>query len=67
MGPKHARTGTGEYGMTVAMPLLAGRKPELHYRIDDFTDPWREAGTVLLQHGFARSSKFWHAFVPHLA
>jgi 3-oxoadipate enol-lactonase len=49
------------------MPILTSRKPSLHYRIDDFTDPWREAGTVLLQHGYARSSKFWHAFVPHLS
>ncbi len=49
------------------MPLLQNRKPTLHYRIDDFTDPWSDGETVLLQHGFARSSKFWYAFVPHLA
>jgi 3-oxoadipate enol-lactonase len=49
------------------MPVLASRKPSLHYRIDDFTDPWGARETVLLQHGFARSSRFWYAFVPHLA
>jgi hypothetical protein len=27
-------------------------KPTLHYRIDDFTDPWKNAGTILLQHGY---------------
>ena len=42
-------------------------KPTLHVRIDDCTDPWTNAGTVLLQHGYARSSRFWHAWVPHLA
>ena len=53
--------------MTIAMPFVESRKPRLHYRIDDHTDPWREAGTVVLQHGFARSSKFWYAFVPCLS
>ena len=32
------------------MPFLNIRTPRLHYRVDDHTDPWREAGTVLLQH-----------------
>lgn len=49
------------------MPFVESRTPRLHYRLDDFTDPWRDAGMVLLQHGFARSSRFWYAFVPHLA
>jgi len=53
--------------MTIVMPFVESRKPRLHYRIDDFIDPWREAGTLVLQHGFARSSKFWYAFIPHLA
>jgi 3-oxoadipate enol-lactonase len=53
--------------MTIAMPFVQSRKPQLHYRIDDHTDPWREAGTLVLQHGFARSSKFWYAFIPHLS
>jgi 3-oxoadipate enol-lactonase len=42
-------------------------KPTLHYRVDDFTDPWQNAGTLLLQHGYARSSRFWYGWVPHLA
>jgi 3-oxoadipate enol-lactonase len=42
-------------------------KPTLHYRVDDFTDPWRNAGTILLQHGYARSSRFWYGWVPQLA
>lgn len=50
------------------MPYLrrAG-KPTLHYRVDDFTDPWSSAGTILLQHGYARSSRFWYGWVPYLA
>lgn len=43
------------------------RKPALHYRIDDFTDPWKRAGTIVLQHGYARNSGFWYGWVPHLA
>ena len=50
------------------MPLLKRPgKPTLHYRVDDFTDPWKDAPAILLQQGFGRSSKFWYAWVPHLA
>ena len=42
-------------------------KPTLHYTIDDFTDPWKPAPTVLLQHGYARNSGFWFSWVPYLA
>jgi 3-oxoadipate enol-lactonase len=50
------------------MPLLErANRPTLHYRIDDYTDPWRDAPVLVLQHGYARSSKFWYAWVPHLA
>ena len=42
-------------------------KPTLHYRIDDFTDPWKKSGVILLQHGYARSSRFWHGWVPYLS
>ena len=50
------------------MPLIKrpGR-PTLHYRIDDFTDPWQNSPAVLLQHGYGRSSKFCASWVPHLA
>lgn len=39
----------------------------LAYRIDDFTDPWRTADTVLMIHGLAESGESWRAFVPHLS
>jgi 3-oxoadipate enol-lactonase len=42
-------------------------KPTLHYRTDDFTDPWKNAGTILLQHGYGRSSRFWYSWVPYLS
>ena len=28
---------------------------EMHYRVDDFTDPWREPETILLLHGNCES------------
>ena len=39
----------------------------LYWRVDDFTDPWTHAPTVLLIHGFAETSEAWRAWVPHLA
>jgi 3-oxoadipate enol-lactonase len=40
---------------------------ELHYEIDDFTDPWRRPQTVLLLHGNAESGLAWYGWVPILA
>lgn len=42
-------------------------KPDLHYEVDDFTDPWKNAPYLLLQHGFGRSARFWYAWVPYLS
>jgi 3-oxoadipate enol-lactonase len=40
---------------------------DLHYLMDDYTDPWRTPGTILLLHGNAESSAAWYAWVPQLA
>ena len=40
---------------------------ELHYTVDDFTDPWRAADTVLMLHGNAESGLAWYGWVPTLA
>lgn len=39
----------------------------MHYEVDDFTDPWTAAQTILLLHGNAESSLAWYAWVPKLA
>ena len=39
----------------------------LHYRVDDYTDPWRKAETILMIHGNAERSDSWYGWVPHLA
>ena len=39
----------------------AGR-PALHYVVDDYTDPWKNAPYILLQHGNGRSGRFWYSF-----
>ncbi|MBI3068917.1 MAG: alpha/beta hydrolase [Betaproteobacteria bacterium] len=50
------------------MPYLKrSDQPDLHYALDDFTDPWREAPYLLLQHGNGRSSRFWYSWVPYLS
>ena len=36
------------------------------YTIDDFTDPWTPAQTLLLLHAAMGSSKRWYAAVPPL-
>lgn len=40
---------------------------DLHYRIDDYTDPWTKPPSVLMLHGLAESGEAWFAWVPHLA
>ena len=50
------------------MPMLQRKNgPALHYEVDDFTDPWKNAPYIMLQHGYARSTKFWRAWVPYLS
>jgi pimeloyl-ACP methyl ester carboxylesterase len=51
-----------------AMPAL--RIPpdvDLHYVVDDFTDPWSKPSTVLMLHGNAESGAAWYGWVPELA
>ena len=50
------------------MPFLKRKnQPDLHYVVDDFTDPWKPAKTVLFMHGFGESTEVWRAWVPHLS
>ena len=42
-------------------------QPDIHYVVDDFTDPWRDAPYLVLQHGNGRSSRFWYSWVPYLS
>lgn len=50
------------------MPITRiGLDLEMHYRVDDFTDPWTAPETILLLHGNAESSEAWYRWVPVLA
>jgi pimeloyl-ACP methyl ester carboxylesterase len=49
------------------MPTLKLADFEMHYVVDDFTDPWTQPETILMLHGNAESSLAWYAWVPHLA
>lgn len=40
---------------------------DMHYLVDDFTDPWRKPDTILMLHGNAESSASWYGWVPTLA
>ena len=50
------------------MPIVKRpHQPDIHYTVDDYTDPWKNAPYLFLQHGFGRSGKFWYSWVPYLA
>jgi len=40
---------------------------EMHYEVDDFTDPWTKPQIAVMHHGVAKSSRMWYGWVPHLA
>jgi 3-oxoadipate enol-lactonase len=40
---------------------------DMHYEVDDFTDPWLKPDTILMLHGNAESGLAWYAWVPKLA
>lgn len=40
---------------------------DLHYRVDNFTDPWSEPETILMLHGNAESGRVWYGWMPRLA
>ena len=49
------------------MPFLDAPGCRLHYTVDDHTDAWTSAQTVLFVHGFAESTVAWRAWVPHFS
>jgi pimeloyl-ACP methyl ester carboxylesterase len=51
------------------MPAFFEVEPgvRIRYFVDDFTDPWRSADTVMMVHGFAEGADAWRAWIPHLA
>src|SRR5580704_11974642 len=49
------------------MPVLSSPGLDMHYAVDDFTDPWRTPETVLMLHGNAESGQAWYGWVPTLA
>jgi pimeloyl-ACP methyl ester carboxylesterase len=49
------------------MPYLDLPDCKLHYLVDDHTDPWTKAETVLFVHGFTECTDAWRAWVPHFS
>jgi len=50
------------------MPSL--RMPDgcnIHFRLDDYTDPWTRPEAVVFLHGNAESGLAWYGWVPHFA
>ena len=40
---------------------------QMHYEIDDHTDPWSSCETVMLMHGNAESLEAWRSWIPALS
>ena len=40
---------------------------EMHYLVDDYTDPWLKPDAILLIHGNNESGAAWYGWTPHLA
>ena len=53
--------------MTKAATFAASDGLSLAYDVDDFTDPWKPAPTLLLLHAAMGSAWRYFAWVPHLA
>lgn len=49
------------------MPKIKTGDIEIHYCLDDFTDPWLPSEVILLHHGYCRNIRFWNSWVPSLA
>jgi pimeloyl-ACP methyl ester carboxylesterase len=49
------------------MPFLKVDGVTLHFQVDDFTDPWKPAATVLLHHAAMGNGERWRTWVPTLA
>jgi pimeloyl-ACP methyl ester carboxylesterase len=50
------------------MPTVTTRDgATLHYAVHDYTDRWKNAETIILIHGFARSGEFWFNMIPYLS
>ncbi|HTE14711.1 MAG TPA: alpha/beta hydrolase [Burkholderiales bacterium] len=48
------------------MPVLKSPGLDMHYRVDDCTDPWTAPETILLLHGCAESGIVWYRWMPQL-
>ena len=50
------------------MPTVAVSETlNIHYEIDDFTDPWEQRPFLVLQHGNGRTGEFWYRWIPYLS
>jgi 3-oxoadipate enol-lactonase len=53
--------------MTAAQNFTTSDGLSLAYDIDDFTDPWRRAPTLLMLHAAMGSARRYFAWIPHLS
>lgn len=56
--------GSGSAHGEAMLPLPGG---QMRYVVDDYSDPWDPADTVIMLHGIAEEACIWRPFIPHLA
>src|SRR6185436_4300192 len=66
-GPEKVPRSGGTLGATVMPGFRVSPGVDLHYLVDDFTDPWVKSDAILLLHGNNESGVAWYGWVPHLA
>ena len=66
-GRRPAAVRINDFAEGERMPKIKGNNYEMNYQVDDFTDPWKRAETIWIQHGFGRSLRFWNRWIPPLA
>ncbi len=49
------------------MPILKSPGLDQYYEVDDCSDPWTPAETILLLHGCAESGAVWYGWMPQMA
>ena len=49
------------------MPILDLNGDQFHYRVDDFSDPWRRDAPILLHHAAGGNLHRWRPWAPALA
>jgi 3-oxoadipate enol-lactonase len=50
------------------MPTVTAKDGiRINFEVHDYTDSWKNAPFLILQHGYGRSARFWYNMIPYLS